>query len=64
MPLVGIEYTTRNTLIYDKIHMTFFNFIIDHTPSMTNSEISSQIHSVGYEARYESKHYDVVPISS
>jgi hypothetical protein len=31
---------------------------------MTNSQISSQIHSVEYEARYESKHYDIVPISS
>jgi hypothetical protein len=62
--IVEIVYTTRNPLIYDEIHMKFFNFVIDHTTSVTNSQISSQIHSVGYEARYESKHYDVVPISS
>jgi hypothetical protein len=53
------RFTTRNPLIYDEIHMTFFNFVIDYTASMTNSQISSQIHSVGYEA-----HYDIVPIPS
>jgi hypothetical protein len=45
--------TTRNPLIYDEIHMMFLNFVIDHTASMTNSQISSQIGSAGYEARYE-----------
>jgi hypothetical protein len=53
------RFTTRNPLIYDEIHMTFFNFVIDYTASMTNSQISSQIHSVGYEA-----HYDIVLIPS
>jgi hypothetical protein len=56
--------TTRNPLIYDEIHMMFFSFVIDHTASMKNNQILSQIHSVGYEARYESKHYDVVSISA
>jgi hypothetical protein len=51
-PLGGVS-TTRNPLIYDEIHMTFFNFVIDHTGSMTNSQISSQIGSVGSETRYE-----------
>jgi hypothetical protein len=47
------DYTTRNPLIYDENHMTFLNFVINHTASMTNSQISSQIGSAGYEARYE-----------
>jgi hypothetical protein len=34
-------FTTRNPLIYDEIHMTFFNFIIDRIAFMTNSQISS-----------------------
>jgi hypothetical protein len=33
--------TTRNPLIHDEILMTFFYFVIDHTASMTNSQISS-----------------------
>jgi hypothetical protein len=41
--------TTRNPLIYDEIHMTFSNFVIDHTASMMNNKISSQIGSAGYE---------------
>jgi hypothetical protein len=46
-------HTTGNPLIYDEIHMTFLNFVINHTASMTNSQISSQIGSAEYEARYE-----------
>jgi hypothetical protein len=33
--------TTRNPLIHDEILMTFFYFVIDHTASMTNNQISS-----------------------
>jgi hypothetical protein len=33
--------TTRIPLIYDEILMTFFDFVIDHISSMTNSQISS-----------------------
>jgi hypothetical protein len=33
--------TTINPLIYDEIHITFFNFIIDRIAFMTNSQISS-----------------------
>jgi hypothetical protein len=33
--------TTKNLVIYDEILMTFFDFVIDHTVSMTNSQISS-----------------------
>jgi hypothetical protein len=33
--------TTRNPLIHDEIHMTFSDFVIDHTTSVTNNQISS-----------------------
>jgi hypothetical protein len=46
-------HTTRNPLIYDEILMTFFDFITDHTASMTNSQILSWIRNTVYEARYE-----------
>jgi hypothetical protein len=49
----GKDFTTRNPLIHDEIPMTFFDFVTDHTASMTNSQISSEIRSAGYEARYE-----------
>jgi hypothetical protein len=45
--------TTKNLVIHDDIHMTFSDFVIDHTASMTNCHISSRIRSAGYEARYE-----------
>jgi hypothetical protein len=35
------HHTARNSLIHDEILMTFFYFVIDHTASMTNSQISS-----------------------
>jgi hypothetical protein len=28
--------TTKNLVIHDDIHMTFSDFVIDHTASMTN----------------------------
>jgi hypothetical protein len=44
-PPVPVEHfksndTTRNLVIYDEIHMTFSDFVTDHTTSMTNSQIS------------------------
>jgi hypothetical protein len=33
--------TTKNLVIHDDIHMTFSDFVIDHTASMTNCQISS-----------------------
>jgi hypothetical protein len=35
------DTTTKNLVINDDIHMTFSDFIIDHTVSMTNCQISS-----------------------
>jgi hypothetical protein len=34
-------HTTRNHLIHDEVPMSFFDFVTDHTTSMTNSQISS-----------------------
>jgi hypothetical protein len=39
--LISSTSTTRIPLIYDEILMTFFDFVIDHISSMTNSQISS-----------------------
>jgi hypothetical protein len=33
--------TKKNLAIHDDIHMTFSDFVIDHTASMTNCQISS-----------------------
>jgi hypothetical protein len=38
--LVCYHATTKNLMIHD-IHMTFSDFVIDHTASMTNCQISS-----------------------
>jgi hypothetical protein len=35
------EATTKNLVIHDDIHMTFSDFVIDHTASMTNCQILS-----------------------
>jgi hypothetical protein len=35
------RFTTKNLVICDEIHMTFSDFVTDHTTSMTNSQISS-----------------------
>jgi hypothetical protein len=34
-------HTTKNLVIHDDVHMTFLDFVIDHTTSMTNCQISS-----------------------
>jgi hypothetical protein len=36
-----LHCNTRNPLIHDEILMTFCYFVIDHTASMTNGQISS-----------------------
>jgi hypothetical protein len=35
------SFTTKNLVIHDYIHMTFSDFVIDHTASRTNCQISS-----------------------
>jgi hypothetical protein len=39
--LMHVPDTTKNLVIHDDIHMTFSDFVIDHTASMTNCQISS-----------------------
>jgi hypothetical protein len=39
--MFGSDITTKNLVIYDDIHVTFLDFVIDHTASMMNCQISS-----------------------
>jgi hypothetical protein len=56
--------TTKNLVIHDDIHITFLDFVIEHTASMTTVRFRHRFTVLDMKPDMKSKHHDVVPISS